>query len=158
MLNIELRFWSKVDIRSEDECWPWLASGLRTRYGSFSVGPKNKRRQSTAHRFAWELINGDIPAGMYVCHRCDNPSCMNPNHLFLGTPSDNTRDMMAKGKGPQVMQMRKTHCKNGHEFSLENTQKCFRGCRKCRICANLATRESKRKARLRTRLNSDFRS
>lgn len=86
----EQRFWSKVDRRGPDECWPWLAAKSATRYGVFD--------KTRAHRVAYALTHGLIPEGRIVCHRCDNPPCCNPAHLWLGTPKDNTADMVAKGR------------------------------------------------------------
>lgn len=91
-----VRFWEKVDIRGDDECWPWLGVLRGTgkmAYGVFH-GPER-----VASRAAWTFTWGAIDAGMGVLHRCDNPPCCNPNHLFLGTQADNMRDMAAKGRG-----------------------------------------------------------
>ncbi len=89
------RFWSKVDVQSGD-CWNWTgALSSSNGYAAFWDG----ERQVVAHRFSWELRNGPIPDGLCVLHRCDNRRCVNPNHLFLGTKSDNTRDMLSKGRG-----------------------------------------------------------
>lgn len=101
------RFWSKVD-RSGD-CWIWLAGKDRKGYGKFSVGNSRdedgNRRNSmvSAHRYAYEMVHGSIPHhegfhGMCVLHRCDNPSCVNPDHLFLGTNEDNVHDMDMKNR------------------------------------------------------------
>lgn len=75
-------------------------TGARTEhgYGRLSRGGRGSGYER-AHRVAWELANGPIPAGMWVLHRCDNPPCCNPKHLFLGTATDNVADMMAKGRG-----------------------------------------------------------
>lgn len=91
------RFWSKVD-RTGTGCWLWLASLTGAGYGQFWL---NGRREG-AHRVAWELTYGPIPDGLLVCHDCpdgDNPRCVNPAHLFLGTTKDNADDMVAKGRG-----------------------------------------------------------
>lgn len=86
------RFWVKAE--KSAGCWNWMA--LRNPSGYGVVNFKNKTR--LAHRVAWELTHGEIPVGMYACHTCDNPSCINPDHLFLGTQADNMRDMMEKGR------------------------------------------------------------
>ena len=72
-------------------CWLWLGAVNRNGYGTWS-GDK-------AHRISWRLHQGEIPKGLYVCHRCDVKNCVNPAHLFLGTPGDNMRDMCVKGRG-----------------------------------------------------------
>lgn len=86
------RFISKFVI--ENECWVWKGAKNRKGYGVIRLRDKNM----LAHRVAWIKSKYDIPNGLYVLHKCDNPSCVNPNHLFLGTPKDNMDDKMKKGR------------------------------------------------------------
>lgn len=90
------RFWSKVDKSAgPDGCWLWAGS-IHDRYGRFKISG----RLCLAHRVSVELNGGCIPDGMYVCHHCDNPACVNPDHLFIGSAKDNKHDCIAKGRMP----------------------------------------------------------
>lgn len=93
--NLEQRFWLYVDKSGgHDACWPWTAS-TRDGYGRFKI---ESYVTAGSHRVAYLIGHGIDPAGLCVCHRCDNPPCCNPDHLFLGTRLDNTADMIAKGR------------------------------------------------------------
>ena len=93
-MNLHKRFWSKVEVAQPWECWLWKAGVDGCFYGKFKIHNK----QTTAHRASWIISNGEVPDGLVVCHYCDTPLCCNPNHLFLGTLSDNTNDSMHKGR------------------------------------------------------------
>lgn len=82
-------------IRCDSGCWEWQAARTSAGYGHFTP---TKGVRSYAHRFAWQEVNGPIPEGMHICHKCDNPRCCNPDHLFLGTHLDNIRDRQSKGR------------------------------------------------------------
>ena len=86
------RFWRKVNKAGEDECWEWMAHKDKRGYGRYAF----QRSIRAAHRVAYELCKGTIPSGKIVMHSCDNPPCVNPKHLKVGTHSDNSRDMLRK--------------------------------------------------------------
>lgn len=89
------RFWKKVNIKDDSLCWEWIAGRYPFGYGMFWINGSTVG----AHRVSWEITYGEIPDGMLICHKCDNPCCVNPSHLFLGTYRDNTKDMITKGRG-----------------------------------------------------------
>jgi hypothetical protein len=91
---LEQRFWSKVERLGPDECWPWKASvrNKKEGYGAFWL----EGRHQPSNRVALVLSGVEVPEGMVACHRCDNPRCCNPAHLFVGTPKQNNDDKVAK--------------------------------------------------------------
>lgn len=94
---VQLRFWSKVDKSAgPDGCWVWMAGKHDAGYGSFMV--KKELGDFLAHRISYAIHYGIDPSDLFVCHRCDNRICCNPNHLFLGTDQDNKDDMVSKGR------------------------------------------------------------
>ena len=90
--------------KRRDDCWVWLGPTMKHRDGSprATFSPGNQRYMTTAARFAWEWYVAPIPKGMHVLHKCDNPMCVNHHHLFLGTQSENVRDMVTKGRHAKV--------------------------------------------------------
>lgn len=109
-------FWDKVDVRAEEFCWHWRGATLSKGYGVFRV--PGTRKNIGAHRMSWILRFGDVPEGVFVCHRCDTPSCVNPCHLFLGTVADNNADMRSKGRAGPVP------CRRGERHPRAKVNEC----------------------------------
>lgn len=97
-LTLEQRFWSKVKVAGPDECWEWISPEVhKFGYGDFRIYVNQKGQHNLAHRYVLELAGVDIKDKV-VMHKCDNPPCVNPAHLEVGTQSDNMRDALAKGR------------------------------------------------------------
>lgn len=129
MLN-ETLFWSHVKKLGADGCWEWI--GARTAYGYGQAWVARPMRTSVmAHRAAWAMERGPIPPGLLVLHSCDNPPCVNPAHLFLGTQSDNMLDSVSKGRHRCS---RRAACAKGHPYDQSNTYVSPQNKRDCVIC------------------------
>lgn len=96
--SILARFWSRVNREKAKGCWPFTGYIATHGYGHFQFTEDGIHYRERAHRFVWFIRHGDIPAGMEICHRCDNPACVNPDHLFLGTHQQNCLDSIHKGR------------------------------------------------------------
>lgn len=98
-ISVKDRLLSHVIVNEKSGCWEWQGS-KRNGYGRMIIGSRTdgSRKSESAHRISFEIFCGQIPDGMEICHRCDNPSCINPDHLFLGTRQDNINDRQRKGR------------------------------------------------------------
>lgn len=96
-MNLRTRFDDKWTPEPYSSCWIWIGAQDKKGYGRISVGGRLGNAR-VAHRVSWQLNRGDIPIGMDVCHSCDTPSCVNPDHLFIGTRLDNMQDAVKKGR------------------------------------------------------------
>lgn len=129
-------FWDFVQKGHERDCWVWTGATIKKGYGAWS----GEGIRSLAHRHSWSIVNGPIPDGMWVLHHCDNPPCVNPNHLYLGTVIENVQDMIARNRNH--VPARKEYCKNGHLKRGPNLRVV--GKKKqviCRTCDNKRSRE-----------------
>lgn len=136
-------------------CWLWLGYRMPFGHGQIGLG----RKLILTHRASWIIYRGEIPEGMCVCHKCDVPNCINPDHLFLGTKHENNTDMKAKGRAKNHNTGR-NHCKRGHEMSTINTYVRPDGNRQCKECRKDIMRKYDNKRRdkkheQRQKLNAD---
>lgn len=98
---LQSRYWAKVDRRGPDECWPWIGAKDKKGYGI--IGGEGEVKFYRAHRYAYELEYGPIPAGKLVLHRCDCPGCQNPRHLRAGTHKQNAEDAILRNRNARVL-------------------------------------------------------
>src|SRR5262245_41521647 len=102
---ISERFWEKVRKSKPNDCWEWMGQRRVDGYGVIFGGPGANNRRLKAHRVSWEIANGtNVPDGLWVLHHCDNPPCVNPEHLYVGTVSENSRDRAARKRGKENRQ------------------------------------------------------
>lgn len=127
------RFWAKVNVKSEEECWIWVASIRNSGYGRMWLNGRNP----SAHRISWVIYNGHIKSGLSVLHRCNNKLCVNPKHLYLGTQTDNNADMYKCSNPPKsgrvsmfsitdIANIKELRSKGMTQQNIANLYKCSR--------------------------------
>lgn len=131
MKTLEQRFWEKVDGGDVTSCWIWKAAILHNGYGQFKVADGWAVK---AHRWSYEQLRGEIPAGLVIDHLCRNRACVNPWHLDPVTIKTN----VLRGTGHTALNASKTHCPKGHLYTEANTLRSRNGWRRCRACSRHA--------------------
>lgn len=125
MTEVE-KFFAQVEY--SENCWNWTGGAIRRGYGQFYY----KGKTTVAHRWSYSYFVEPVDANFMVCHHCDNPRCVNPFHLYMGTAKDNAKDAVERRRHVHVA---KDRCPNGHEYKGDNL-KVFKGWRYCRQCSN----------------------
>lgn len=138
-----VRFFEKIELIPEHSCWEWTAGKTPAGYGIFHP---EKYSSVYAHRYMFEHKKGPISKGHFICHSCDNPGCVNPDHLFSGTCKENLEDMVKKNRH---FWKKRTHCSKGHELTPDNLKpyELKFGARQCKICDRAYSRKHYRKSK-----------
>lgn len=151
-IPMEVRFWRHVSPEPTSGCWLWTSAVDSNGYGKVWMGPEHGCKCRRASRLSWEIHYGPIPPGMLVCHRCDTPPCVNPEHLFLGTCADNLRDAARKGRMSPQAHPERYRGKGKPKPSLRkparpcvNCGRVFKPLRRgeCNVCSNYRVRTGK---------------
>jgi hypothetical protein len=153
--SIQERFEAKWTPEPNSGCWLWISGGNKFQYGKLYFNGRNEM----ATRVSWFLKYGQLPSPeLQVCHKCDTPACVNPDHLFLGTMSDNQMDCVLKGRRTYTRgygkdwnvtrtrkEVKKLVCKHGHPLSGDNLYICPKGWAQCKECRRQSVYSLKRK-------------
>jgi hypothetical protein len=147
--SLRARFEEKYMPEPNSGCWLWMAHINKWGYGE--IWDNDEQHNRLAHRVSFTLHGGTVHNELLVCHTCDNPCCVNPAHLFIGTNLDNAKDRETKGRGkhikgtqPNHANTRKTHCIHGHLFDEINTYLTKEGSRQCKPCTRGRERARRR--------------
>jgi len=134
-------------------CWIWMGDSVKGGYGRFHLSERNKSRKWLSHRISYKVFKGEIPDGHTIDHLCKNTHCCNPSHLEAVTMKENTY----RGNSFSRINKDKTHCKNGHQFTVDNTYRYNDGRRDCLTC--IKVRERNRYLKLKSIKNgNEFRT